>query len=214
MKFKWWGHATFTITSDDGTRIVTDPYGADFNYNSITDEADIVTVSHDHFDHNGVDNVAGNPEVVNSIQGYRGEKVNIKTIASYHDQSGGSDRGDNIIYIIEAGDKTVAHLGDLGHMLSAGELNLLKGVDFLLIPVGGHFTIDAEEAYELVQQIEPAAVFPMHYKTDKIDLPISGVEPFLNKFEKSQIEKVNDPEIEIEQLPENRKIYVLDYVSA
>ncbi|MFW6007382.1 MAG: MBL fold metallo-hydrolase [Halanaerobiales bacterium] len=212
MKLKWWGHASFTITTDDGIKIITDPYGEDFPYKNIEDTADIVTVSHDHFDHNGADSVPGNPEVVESLKGYQDDNIKIKTIASYHDKSAGNERGENIIYIIESKNKSLVHLGDLGHFLSEGKLRDLKGIDILLIPVGGHFTINADEAYELVEQIEPKIVIPMHYKTDKIDLPIEGIEPFLDKFDSEKINKIEKSEIEFDQIPSDLEVYVLDYV--
>ncbi|MFW5985412.1 MAG: MBL fold metallo-hydrolase [Halanaerobiaceae bacterium] len=212
MKFKWWGHSCFTITTDDGVKIVTDPYGNDFPYENVTDRAEIVTVSHDHFDHNGTDSVPGDPEIVATEKGIDYQGVKIRGVSSFHDDEKGSSRGQNIIFIIESGDKTVVHLGDLGHSLNEEQKEKLTAVDILLIPVGGHFTIDASQAYKIVEQLDPAVIFPMHYKTDKIDLPIKGITPFLENFAPNRVKDIAQSEIEITKLPENQTVYVLNYI--
>ena len=212
MKIKWWGHATFTITTLQGTKIVTDPYNEDLPYKIVKDKADIVTVSHDHFDHNAVDLVPGSSSIVRDISGYSDKEIKIKGIKSYHDDQEGNERGENIIFIYNFNDLKLSHLGDLGHPLNEEQKEGLKDVDVLLIPVGGHFTIDADQAYKIVEQINPKVIFPMHYKTDILDLPIKGVDKFLKYFDHDSIVRVNGPEIEFSSLPFEQKVYVPEYV--
>jgi len=212
MKFKWWGQASFLITKDDGTKIITDPYNEEMPYKSINDKPDYVTVSHDHFDHNAVNAITGQPYVVNNISGFKDKKVDIKGISTYHDDSEGAERGKNIIFMMQLDGMKVSHLGDLGHPLTSTQVDKLKDTDILLLPVGGHFTIDANQAYEVIKKLDPKVVIPMHFKTDILDLPIKGVDKFLDNFSSEKIEKVNNSEVEIDKLPDEQTVYVLDYV--
>ena len=217
MKFKWWGHAAFSITLADGTVILTDPYGEDFGYKQIDIEPDIVTISHDHFDHNGSDSLPGDYKIINSVDKYENDNIVIKGIPTFHDQSQGSERGENIIFKMQLEDKIVTHTGDLGHELKEEKIDLLADTDILLVPVGGTYTIDGNKAYNLVQDIEPTVVFPMHYKTDKIELPIMGVESFTNNYNEDEkeniIRRIKKSEVEIMDLPLELNVYILDYVS-
>ena len=212
MKFKWWGHSSFLITSEDGTEILTDPYDDSLPYAEVDDRPDIVTISHDHFDHNAVDRLHNQPEVVDDIKGYSDNNITIDGISTYHDKSKGEDRGDNIIFQMEIDGKKVCHIGDLGHLLSEDKINELKDTDILLIPVGGYYTIDADEAFQLAEKIKPEIIIPMHFKTDILDFPITGVDEFTDKFSRDDIKEVGTYEIDINDLPENKKVYVLDYV--
>ena len=102
--------------------------------------------------------------------------ITIQGVESYHDSSSGKDRGVNIIYRIEIDDISVTHLGDLGHVLDNKQLEVLNGTDILLIPVGGKYTLDAKKAVEVVSQIEPRIVIPMHYKIPGLKIDIEGVD--------------------------------------
>lgn len=182
MEVKWYGHAAFMIKGD--LRVITDPYrsgayGGGLSYGPIRDEADVVTVSHDHEDHNWVADIKGSPKVLKGPGEHRvGEKV-FRGIATYHDPSGGSQRGENTVFCFEVEGIRVCHLGDLGHVLGPKEVAEIGGVDLLLVPVGGYFTIDAREATEVVELLRPKKVIPMHFKTPKCNFPITGVEEFL-----------------------------------
>ena len=212
MKIKWWGHATFTITTSDGFKIITDPYNEELPYKIVDDCADYVTVSHSHFDHNAVNLLPGNPQTIKDVNGVENHVIKINGIESYHDQEKGSERGENIIFKYEFDGMKVAHLGDLGHALNDKQLNFLADVDILLIPVGGYFTIDAEQAYEIVKELNHKLVFPMHYKTEVLNLPIKGVGRFLEHFPKERVKNIKDSEIEITELPEEQMVYVLEYI--
>ncbi len=212
MKIKWWGHASFLITASDGTRTLTDPYDEELPYAEINDRADYVTVSHSHYDHNAVGVVPGNPRVVDDVKGYKDEKIKIEGISSYHDDAQGSKRGENIIFKIELEGIKVCHMGDLGHLLNEEQVERLSGVDILLIPVGGNYTINAEQASKILEVLNPPVVIPMHYKTDILDFPIKGVDEFTKLFTPEKVEKIDGSEVEIEEIPSTQKVYILDYV--
>jgi L-ascorbate metabolism protein UlaG (beta-lactamase superfamily) len=209
MKIKWLGHASFVITSDTGTKIITDPYevGGGVNYGPIKESADIVTVSHDHADHNNVAAVQGSPRVVRGTVEVKGIKFN--GIPTYHDDAGGGKRGKNTILCFEVDGVRVCHLGDLGHQLSDSQLAELGKVDVLLIPVGGFYTIDAKVATQLGDRLKPKVIVPMHYKTDKCDYPIAGVEEFLRG--KKEVRRLDASQVEFKagELPATTQIVVL-----
>ena len=209
MKIKWLGHASFLITSDTGTRIITDPYETNdrIRYGKINEAADIVTVSHGHSDHNNVAAVRGNPEVVKGTTEAKG--IMVKGIPVHHDDVGGSQRGNNTIFCFEADGIRICHLGDLGHSLSSAQISELGSVDVLLIPVGGFFTIDASTAGQLADQLKPRIIIPMHYKTDKCGLPIAPLEGFLQG--KNNVNRLDSSELEVKPggLPASTQIMVL-----
>lgn len=169
MIITWLGHSAFKLQdkiSSDGVTLVTDPYGKETGFKMPSFEADIITVSHDHPDHNNVDALRGKPFVIDCAGEYDTKGILIEGIDSYHDEEEGKLRGNNIIYRIEIDDISVVHLGDLGHVLSNEQLEKLVGTDILLIPVGGKSTLDAKKAVEVISQIEPRIVIPMHYKVE------------------------------------------------
>ncbi len=213
MTIKFLGHASFLITSDEGVRIITDPYepggfGGTFRYRPITDEADIVTVSHDHADHNYVAGVPGNPVVVTESTEVSG--ISFRAIDSYHDDAKGAERGPSRIFCFEVDGIRVCHLGDLGEPLKPEQQAAIGAVDVALIPVGGHFTIDAQGATQVIDQLQPAVVIPMHYKTPKVDLPIGPVDDFLAG--KQNVEDPGASQITVcaDELGEGPQIIVLN----
>ena len=209
MKIKWLGHASFMITSDTGTRIITDPYGtrADLSYGEIKESADIVTVSHDHGDHNNVAAVRGNPQVVRGAAKVKG--IEFKGIPCCHDDAGGEKRGKNTIFCFEVDGVRICHLGDLGHQLSDKEVAELGKVDILLIPVGGFYTIDAKVAGQVCDRLKPKVIIPMHYKTDRYSGPISRADDFLKG--KAGVSRLDASEVEFKQgeFPASTQIIVL-----
>ncbi len=209
MKIKWLGHASFLITSDSGTRIITDPYicGGGLRYDEIKEAADVVTVSHDHFDHNNVASVGGNPQVIKEPGEAKG--IKFEGVPTYHDASGGSERGNNTIFCMDIDGVRVCHLGDLGHPLSDQQVANIGKVDVLLIPVGGFFTIDAKVASEVCDRLSPRVIIPMHYKNEKCEFPISGVDDFLAG--KGNVRKLDSSEAEFKAgaLPAETEIVVL-----
>lgn len=166
----------------DGVTLVTDPFDKSVGLKVPNFEADIVTVSHDHVDHNNAGALRGNPFVIDGPGEYEIKGVMIQGVETFHDDKSGAERGANIAYRIEIDDVVVAHLGDLGHALTDEQLEQLGNIDILLIPVGGKHTIDAKKAAEVISQIEPRVVIPMHYRTSDSGADLDGTEKFLKEI--------------------------------
>jgi L-ascorbate metabolism protein UlaG (beta-lactamase superfamily) len=213
MKVKWLGHACFLITSESGLRIITDPYttGAfGLEYAPVAETADIVTVSHDHADHNNVAAVKGNPQVVRGLGSHEAKGIQFKGIATAHDESAGKQRGSNTIFCFTLDGINVCHLGDLGHELSDQTVADIGDVDVLLIPVGGNFTIDGVVANVICKKLAPKLIIPMHFKNARCPtFPVAGVEDFTR--EREQVKAMPGSEIEVkkEQLPTAAETIVL-----
>lgn len=186
MYITWLGHSCFKIqdkTGSDGVTLVTDPYNNEIGLKMPHFEADIVTISHNHYDHNNKGAIRGNPFIIETAGEYEIKDVFIEGIETFHsdiDKEGGKEK--NTIYRIDMDDISVAHLGDLGHTLDDKQLEKLKGTDILLVPVGGTYTINAQKAVEVVSQIEPRIVIPMHYKVPGIKADLDPVEKFIKEL--------------------------------
>lgn len=213
MKVKWLGHACFLITSQEGTRIITDPYKVvgGISYDPVTESADIVTVSHEHGDHNNAAAVAGKPEVVKGPGVKRARGIEFKGIAAYHDTSQGKARGPDTIFCFTMDGIRLCHLGDLGTPLGAEQVKEIGKVDILMLPVGGFYTIDASVASSTLQALNPGVALPMHYKTAKCSYPIAGVEDFLKG--KKNVRRLDSTEVELTEstLPAASEIIVLKH---
>jgi L-ascorbate metabolism protein UlaG (beta-lactamase superfamily) len=211
MKVKWLGHASFLITSKGGTKIITDPYavGGGIDYSPIRETADVVLVSHDHGDHSNVSAVQGKPEVVRGSGKKAAKGIEFKGIATSHDASQGTERGSNTVFCFTIDDLKLCHLGDLGHVLSPGQVTQIGAVDILFVPVGGFFTVDATVASQVCDQLKPRVTIPMHFKTPKCAYPIAGVEDFLRG--KKNVRKIEGSEVgfERERLPAATEIVLL-----
>ena len=211
MKIKWLGHACFLISSGGGLRVITDPYavGGGLNYSPIKETADVVVVSHDHGDHNNASAVQGKPKVVKGSGTKTAKGIRFKGVATSHDASQGQQRGLNTVFCFTIDDLTLCHLGDLGHVLSPGQVAEIGAVDVLFVPVGGFFTIDAVVAGQVCDQLKPRIAIPMHFKTPKCAYPIDGVEDFLKG--KKNVRKVGGSEVEFERkkLPAATEIVLL-----
>jgi L-ascorbate metabolism protein UlaG (beta-lactamase superfamily) len=215
MKIKWYGHAAFLITSDQGTKIIIDPYepgafGGQLSYGKIKDQADIVLTSHDHADHNYTKDLPGAPQIVKGSGSKTVKGISMKGISTYHDPSKGSERGANTIFTLKMDNIQLCHLGDLGHLLSDKELLEIGPVDILLIPVGGFFTIDPKEATQVAEQIKPKILIPMHFKTEKCGFPIAPVEDFLKGKTNIKRPKVSEATFDKATLPQQMDIVVLE----
>ncbi len=216
MKIKWYGHAAFLITSDQGIKLILDPYepgafGGQLSYGKIDDRADIVLTSHDHADHNDTKSLPGSPQVVKESGSTSIMGISIKGISTYHDPSKGSERGTNTIFNLQVDGIQVCHLGDLGHVLGNKEIMEIGPVDILLIPVGGYFTIDAEEATRVVDQIKPKVVIPMHFKTEKCGFPIAPVEDFIKGKPAPKRPGFSEVTFDKATLPQKMEIIVLEH---
>jgi L-ascorbate metabolism protein UlaG (beta-lactamase superfamily) len=210
MKITYMAHACFYIETSEGVGIIVDPYqpgsfGNALRYEPIGMRANIVLVTHEHADHNATDQVMGNPEIVKGPGKWEIMGIKVNGIETFHDENRGADRGKNTVFLIEAEGLRLVHLGDLGHSLTEREKEELGKVDVLFTPVGGFFTIGPEEAWNIVELLDPKIVIPMHYKTPKVDFPISPLDEFLRG--RSGIRKFGS-EVEV-QLPAEREIWVL-----
>jgi L-ascorbate metabolism protein UlaG (beta-lactamase superfamily) len=175
MDITYLGLSSFKVKGKSAT-LVTDPYDSNtVGLKFPKTKADIVTVSHDHSDHNAVGSMDGESFVISGPGEYEVSGVFVQGFESYHDESQGTERGKNTIYHIQMDDVNLLHLGDLGHMLDSATLEELPDVDVLFVPVGGHFTINAEVANTLVNEIEPSIVIPMHYLTPQLNQQVFGV---------------------------------------
>jgi L-ascorbate metabolism protein UlaG (beta-lactamase superfamily) len=214
MKIKYLGHAAFELALASGARYVFDPYteGAfgTLKYAAIEGNYDVAIVSHNHEDHVSRDVLSHSMKIVNTSGKITVGDVTIESLMTYHDGSKGSARGKNLISIVEAEGLRVAHLGDLGHAIAPKDFPMLKWMDVLMIPVGGHFTIDAATAAALAKSFEPKIVIPMHYLTPKADFPITPVENFTKLMDTVEIADGSEIEVTKGTLPKKMKVVVLE----
>jgi L-ascorbate metabolism protein UlaG (beta-lactamase superfamily) len=199
MKLKWFGHSCFKITSNNYS-IVIDPYNPAMfpkleNYTAVANQ---VLCTHEHDDHNFREAV--------DVFDFKGENpFSIKHLITYHDDAKGKIRGKMIIYILETKEYKVAHLGDIGCKLEKEQMKELQGLDFLMIPVGGHYTIDAFTAKEIIDELKPKTIIPMHYRGDNFGFPVlSTLDEFTKYFKEEDILYLNSNEINLEKEQVNK----------
>lgn len=212
MKIKWYGHSCFMLSNESGQRILTDPVDTDTGYKLSEIQADIVTISHPHHDHNYMSAVTGSPIVINTVGKHSPMGVSIVGFPTYHDDVCGKKRGENIMFRYELDSIRVLHAGDLGEIPSEDILNAVGTIDVLLVPIGGVYTINHEGARALANRLAPKVVIPMHYKTPALTFELEPVNDFLSSARNCKIHKLNQCEatLTIESLGEDR-ILVLDY---
>lgn len=213
MEISYLGHSSFRIRTGSGF-VVTDPFDSKMvglKYSGV--EADIVTVSHDHADHNQYQLVKGVKRVVSGPGEYEIAGISIIGIPSFHDDKKGELRGKNTIYIIEAEGLRLCHLGDLGHVLSQELVQEIGEVDILMVPVGGEFTIGPKEASQVVMDIQPKIVVPMHFSLPGLNKEVfsklSSVDEFLKELS-LPTERLPKLSIKKEELAEESKAVVLE----
>lgn len=199
MKLKWYGHSCFSISFSGGPVLVTDPFDETVGYPLCTARANYALTSHDHFDHNHVQSLAGNPlRIADSAPRDLENGVRVYGIDCFHDEVEGAKRGKNVIFVVEGEGLRLAHLGDLGHMLTPRQLSLLGRIDVLLIPIGGTYTITTEEAVELIREIRPHTAVAMHFQNDACHFSVTDESEFV-RLTNAQ----NLPAQEIEITPES-----------
>jgi len=190
------GHSSFYLKDGD-TTLLTDPYGPGMGYQLPNRKAEMVTVSHQHPDHNCIEGVPGKTRVFTQAGkfGYMG--VEITGILSAH---GGGEPVLNLIYCWQMGGIKFAHLGDLGDILNQEQLSAMLPVDVLMVPVGGGYTLGPREAFRLIGEIKPQVVIPMHYLTARMDrnlVPLKPVQDFMELFDKAQVSQRRDGRLEL-----------------
>lgn len=207
MKIKWWGHSCFEIKNQK--TIVTDPHpGTSIGLPKPQPKADLALISHDHYDHNATDTIKTEPTLVKKRGNKKIKGTQITAIETYHDKKNGKRRGKNLIFKFTIKNKTLTHLGDLGHLLEKNKIKKIKETNILFIPIGGNFTINAKEATELIKEIEPNIAIPMHYKIKGLNVPIDNERKFIRQ--NKEIEKVNNPYQVPKELPEPTKTKILE----
>ncbi|HCC84850.1 MAG TPA: Zn-dependent hydrolase [Candidatus Pacebacteria bacterium] len=219
MIISYHGHSCFKLKGRRGT-VVTDPYEAYVGFNLPNLSADIVTVSHQHKDHNAVAKVKGTeanpkPFLIDCPGEYEVGGISVFGERVYHDASQGSERGENTVFTILLDDVRVCHLGDLGHALTETLIEKIGVVDVLFVPVGGSFTINPEQAVAVIRAIDPSIVIPMHYKTPEHDQKVFGDLKTLADFTKEfGLEPTPVPKLTVEKdrLPEEMELVILNQV--
>ena len=213
MKITWHGQSCFKllVKSNNGDKItiLIDPFDKDTGLTPPRGGADIVLITHDHHDHNNLKTVSGSPFVINGPGEYDIKGIYIKGIYSYHDNNKGLDRGINTIYVIESEEMEICHLGDLGQKeLVDTQLDKMGEVDILMVPIGGTYTIDSEEAVKIINQIEPTIVIPMHYKIPGLNIKLEEVKDFLKEIGAQQ-ETTEELNVKKLDLGEDMKVVIL-----
>jgi L-ascorbate metabolism protein UlaG (beta-lactamase superfamily) len=210
MEITWLGHSSFLIKDSKGRTLLTDPFDESVGYKVFEGHADVVTISHHHFDHDYIEKITGNPAVLDKVGFFNLCDIDIKGIPSYHDNVEGAKRGENIIYVFKMDDYRICHLGDLGHILSIHDADAIGEVDILFVPVGGNFTIDGKEAAAVCKLLNPHIVIPMHFKTSALTFPIEGVENFLAHMKNG--ENIHSTTLKIEgNLKDRNIVKILDF---
>ncbi|MEE9200377.1 MAG: MBL fold metallo-hydrolase [Candidatus Brocadiales bacterium] len=220
ITIRWFGHSCFLIESSQGTKILTDPVGEETGYDLPDVMPDIVTISHEHFDHNYVRPYTNSPVILRGEdfhgRGWQTIKEEIKdvkihNIGTYHDDVQGKKSGKNSVFIIEVDGLRLVHLGDLGHLLTGEQIEAIGTPDVLFIPTGGAYTIDYLEADDVIKQLKPGIAIPMHFKTPACKFTLFGVKRFLKGKDNARVPGKNSIVVNKESLPDETEIVVLDY---
>jgi L-ascorbate metabolism protein UlaG (beta-lactamase superfamily) len=215
MNIVWKGQSCFQIATQKTkfqVNIVIDPFSPEIGLKPPSQSADMVLVTHNHPNHNNTKAVGGEPFLISGPGEYEIKDVYIQGIPSWHDEKEGKERGGNTIYVIDAEDLRVCHLGDLGqNELTDEQLEKIGEVDILMVPVGGVTTISEKEAVKIISQIEPKITIPMHYSIPKLKIKLGGVEGFLKNLGIKSM--TPEPKLSIKKkdiMPEEAKIVVLE----
>jgi L-ascorbate metabolism protein UlaG (beta-lactamase superfamily) len=201
MQVSWHGHACVSLSFDKYV-VVFDPHdGTSIGLKRPNVKADLVLVSHDHFDHNATQVVSKDKTRI--LKMHYGETLvdNIKVtgLKTYHDKQKGRRRGENALYILEVGGLRIAHLGDLGEIPDQPIIEKLKGVNLLIIPVGGTFTIEPIEAWSIVEKTQPINVLPIHYWIPGATLPLKPIDEFLKYIKGYEVARLDTNTFELEK---------------
>lgn len=211
MIIQWLGHSCFLLTSAGGVRVLTDPFDPKIGYPAPAVEADIVTTSHQHSDHNYTAVVKGNFTTVKTAGSVTLKGIEILGVPTFHDEASGGQRGQNLLFRLTIDGLKVLHCGDLGHALTSEQVQAVGAVDVLLVPVGGHYTVDAAAALAVMRALHPTVTIPMHFKTPALDFPITTVEPFLKAAGGGRQAGSKQVELTSANLAQQAGVLVLDY---
>jgi L-ascorbate metabolism protein UlaG (beta-lactamase superfamily) len=210
LDITWLGHSCFRIKGKEAV-VVTDPCHPSLGYPLGKLRADIVTVSHFHPGHSYVEAVEGEFKEIKGPGEYELKGVFITGIATFHDNSQGSERGKNNVYLLEVDGVTLCHLGDLGHSLSSDLEEQIGDVGVLFVPVGGINTIDSSKAGDIVRSLSPKIVIPMHYKTPALARDLETVDKFLKKMGIKEVPSQPKLSVNRSTLPPTTQVVILNY---
>jgi L-ascorbate metabolism protein UlaG (beta-lactamase superfamily) len=217
MDITYLGHSAFKLRGREAA-VVTDPFDKKMvGFAMPQVSADVITISHNHADHNAVTQVSGTarrkePYIISAPGEYEASGIGVFGWGSFHDAAAGAERGKNTIYSIIVDEVRVVHLGDLGDVVGDDQVDGLGEVDVLLLPVGGIYTIDAKQAVTVIERLSPSIVIPMHYKTDEHGpefAQLSGVETFLQLMGANGIEAVDKLKVTADSLPEQTTVVLM-----
>jgi L-ascorbate metabolism protein UlaG (beta-lactamase superfamily) len=217
MNIKWFGQSCFMLTAENGTKIIMDPYSKIFGslsgYKLPEIDADIVTISHNHSDHNNVGAFKGNFVLIKEPGVFSQEGIDIKGVQTFHDNVSGAKRGKNVVYNFRIDGLNVCHCGDLGHLLSLEQINEIGKVDILILPIGGRAVLDASGATEVMKQLNPAVMIPMHYRTKAMGILgfiFGTVDTFITVSEKDA-KNFKELDVDLSNIKDIPGIAVLQY---
>lgn len=202
MKLEWIGHACFRMTAKDGTVVVTDPYDASVGIAMLPLEADLVTMSHEHHDHNETGMLTGSPVIARGPELACVGGVTTRAVNSWHDDVRGKKRGNSMVRIFAMDGLKVVHMGDQGCMPDEDVLEAIAGADVMMIPAGGTYTVDAAGAKAIIERAKPRCVIPMHVKTAGCVYPIAPVTDFLKAMDARDAQPVREIELTKETVPQ------------
>lgn len=209
MEIDWFGLSCFRLRAREAT-VVTDPYEKSIGLKLPRPRADIVTISHNHAGHDNADGVTGNPKVINGPGEYEISNVFVTGVQTYHDKRGGKDRGKNTVYAINIEGLTICHLGDIGHVPTQAQADLIGEVDVLLVPVGGGNALNASDAAEVVSLFEPMVVIPMHYRVPDLSFKLDAVDKFVKEMGIKTPPPVESLSLKRDSLPKETQMYLLE----
>ncbi len=214
MDLKYFGHSSFFVRSKDA-KLVMDPFDPKMvGLKFPKTESDIVSISHHHGDHNHIAEIASGTLVIDMPGEYEKNGMRITGYLSYHDKKKGAERGENIIYKVEGDGVSLLHCGDLGMVPDDAFIDQLGEIDVLLVPVGGFFTIDANDAVELVKKVEPSIVIPMHFGNPKMNPQLleklAPVSDFLKKIGSEGVTPIPRLTLKKEEFAEEMKVIVME----
>ncbi len=207
MKIHWIGHSSFLIEDSFGRRLLTDPFHSSLGLEPFKGEVNIITISHEHFDHNNREDYPSTEKIISSPGFYENSYIKINGFESYHDDMKGLKRGPNTIFLFELENLRLCHLGDLGHKLDEIMISKLQDIDLLFIPVGGHLTLGGSEAGDLCRKLKSTLIVPMHYKTYKLNLPLEGPEELILSIK--NVERLSKSYLSIKEKPQGPQRVIL-----
>jgi L-ascorbate metabolism protein UlaG (beta-lactamase superfamily) len=211
-RLHFYGQSAFQLVGDDGMSIVIDPYTTTerIRYQDDFDAADLVMVTHEHGDHNNVEAVPGSHEIVRGPGDHSAAGIDIRGIASFHDKQQGAQRGPNTIFIFDFDGLRFAHFGDQGVELEEAQFAELQGINVMIAPVGGGPTLEPDLIWQVAERIQPNVFIPVHFKTDKIDVPVQPLEDFLQGKTSVRRDAGSDVELRADDLPDPITIIALE----